>query len=150
MIVQIGNYTLADGGRQGVADFRIEPGRAFQPGRYIRAGAISVFDRGNREIHVSFSVKREHSNILDAEYFLFEHVALCPPSGDLRFTTRNSEGSEKVVILPGAVLVAMPIGYTGVTTHHSYKAVAGTIQFGDTQYVWSPTIEQLVPFRPDV
>lgn len=132
MRITINNFELVSGkGTDQVESFDLGGSRAVQIGRYLRAGAVKAFDRGNAELAMDFVVKRNHGSDQAAAFFLFDHLRRVPPAGTVRIEMEGSNGTILSVSAASCVIRAFNCGFIGELTRHRYQVVGGALTFGE-------------------
>ena len=127
MKVKIEKTWLAQGEHESVAGFRINGQRLTQTAQFLRAEAISVFDRKNHQTTVTFSITRLHESTQDAEVFILEHSTGLKHSGLIAFIAQGSHGRETVRYLQAACITVDDASYIGLSTRHNYTIIGGRI-----------------------
>jgi len=92
MKIELGNFILCDGidecPEEGI---KIDTARQVQSAPSVRASAQQNFSRGNRQVTVSFQVKRAHPSPTDAEAFAIMHESQIPEGSGLTLTLTASD-----------------------------------------------------------
>jgi hypothetical protein len=130
--IRIDNFWLAgapdDPWHSQVANFRINGVRVVQVAQYLRAEAVKVFNRKNRQTTVTFEISRKHKTVQDAEVFILEHGNNIPGQGLVTFQALSSTGLVTERYLEAAVISGDDCSYIGATTRHNYQIVGGVMQ----------------------
>lgn len=127
MIIKINDFVLCDVGQLAPDTLRINGRRVTQTAQRIRAAAAAVWNRLNTVTTISFSVVREHQDVLTAESFLIQHEVEIPQSGVVSFKCYNIGGSESVFYLDCGGLETTEASYIGCSTQHTYTLTGGRI-----------------------
>lgn len=136
MRILINGYELCSGvGVDQVIDFNLDGARAMQMGRYLRAGAVKAFDRGNAELAIQLTVSREHASEQAAAFFLFSHLKDIPPAGEVTFETTGETGAILSATIASSVVRGFGSRWSGVTTWHRYTIAGGGLYFGTSRSI---------------
>ena len=127
MKVKVEDFFLAEGGIQSPSDdFNVDVRRVSQVVNGLRWEEAKIFDRGNVQTTITFSVYRIHDSVADAEVFILDHGANMPGSGEVEFI---SEGEDALVrVLTASVIEGVLCNYEGVSTNYSYTIIGGKVK----------------------
>lgn len=114
-----GDATEKPSGLEGASEF------ADQVAQISRGKEPLFFDRGNRSVPLSFTVRRKHESVDAAQAFCINHLDEATRVGTITFafgsgaggTTRYARGRVKI----------KSFRHVGVTTFHTYDLVCGRI-----------------------
>ena len=130
MFIAVNNYVLADGINfhvlTGPSGLQINGVDITQQASLLRATSMRFINRGNRMTNISFSVKRKHNSLLEAERFMLEHERDLPRLGVLTLTTRGTGGYEVSLYMAEAIVIPQSV-YAGITTQHTYQIQGGEL-----------------------
>lgn len=125
MLVSLGSYDLCDGTFSGgfaASDLRLRFTRGIEVVQELGELSPVTFDRGTRNLELSFTVHRVHASINAADVFIGNHDTQVPRNQAIKLTTT---GSATIFILSGFLTDIQLIRQIGATTSHSYKIVGG-------------------------
>jgi hypothetical protein len=128
--IAIDNYILADGINSRVltspSGLTISGSDIQQQVALLRDTAQHVIGRGNRSTSITFTVTRQHADLLASERFMLEHERDCPRNGLITLTVRGAGGFEISLYMADASLVPQST-YLGITTQHQYQIQGGEL-----------------------
>lgn len=128
MKIYIDKTVLADDslGRAGPNVTAFQGSREFnlQVAEYVRADAITIFDRLNVKTEFSFSTSRLYGSNLDAEAGMLGLVQSIPHFGTIMIFA----GGTKRFYIENAGIVITSFNFVGVTTFMSYRVIGGQLQ----------------------
>jgi len=127
MLVSIGSYSLCNGtlaGGVAVSELRLKADRLFE--FIIPIGDVdsTLLDRINTTFDATFTVKRTHSSVHNAEKFILQLDSNIPISGTITFET-TGPGAFTRVIPRGFVIDHALLQENGATTFHQYHVIGG-------------------------
>lgn len=97
----------------------------FQP---ARGAEVKVFDRGNYQSQVSFTVTKLHNSIADARDFQMQHLVGIPSAGVLRMENPGGSSSTQWTYIKGG-FNDVRVKAIGATTVASYSFTGGKPRF---------------------
>ena len=115
------------------SDFVETPSNLEQVATGLRWVDVEVYDRGNEETTIEFTVVRQHESTSDAEFFISERKAKL--RGLWKFYMQSEAGKYGVRWLKNATVKPITLTYSGQQTTIRYRAHGGRIRntLGDSQ-----------------
>lgn len=125
MKIEVGAYTLCAGGlespedlvREGVDTIQVAPG--------LRADAVEVFNRGNRQHTLRFQITRNYASLKLCETALLDHPDEVPTTGNVKITTEDA--SPNVRYIQNATCHAFAARQIGTSILWQYTITGGAI-----------------------
>jgi hypothetical protein len=118
-------------GRTSPRDLKVREKRAAQVQELFRANAVIVFDRGNRQVSISFTTRRVFDTVSEAQQFILDHPGQVPTSGTVAILGENDSGRAQNRYYAGAMIEMVDGSHIGATTIHSYQITAPPAQLND-------------------
>jgi hypothetical protein len=128
MKIAFGEISLAGGVSYGETpiDFKIFGQRSMQLIETIRAAEAKAIDRGNLSTRIEFRVRKKHDTTEDAQIYALSHAS---ELHDLETTlTITAEPSNRIYLLPHAVMERVESDSNGNVSEHFYRIVGGTVR----------------------
>jgi hypothetical protein len=121
--IQIGDFWLAEAGREGSDELKVNGQRAIDVQSFLRAANVGCFQRGNKVCRISFAVTRKHETLLEAQNYVLKQSSDIPTTGAVKIVSFNPGGEEAVWYLRDGFLESHDSNMIGVTTFHNYALV---------------------------
>ena len=130
MKISIGKFILCGGvsANEHQEDISFSDRQLVQVCEYLRGTAAAPIDRGNSLITYTFTVTREHANLLVAEEYILIHSRDIPRTGDVVFEAESMTGATKQLTLTDGVRAQHQARQIGVSTIHTYTLQGGALQ----------------------
>ncbi len=129
MKIRLGNIELSRGLalRESPTRFSLASRREIQVARTVRAAEGRVFDRGNAQTVVTFTITRRHDCAERALRFAATHPAQLAATSDGLVLTSEDGPVAAELYLPHAVLHRLHCEPAGLVTHTEYEFIGGAL-----------------------
>ncbi len=98
-----------------------------QVAEFLRATASKVYNRKNQRVSVAFRIARECASIIAAHSWQLTFHAGCIRSGTIHLIEVDSNGTEKRIKIPDAVITTIKTTPLGVTRVVEFSIIGGPL-----------------------